>query len=102
MKYTLEYDYQPIAEVEINPELAEKPIKQMVEFWSGWEYDLRENDGDYTKTWLKMLANFLLERRREPDLDEGWCKLDGSFGIKLLNSWNYEFDEDQLEITKND
>lgn len=98
MKYTLEYDYQPIAEVEIDSQLAEKPIKQMVEFWSNWEWHLKENNGDYVRTWLKSLVLFILENGRVPYSDEGWCKLDGSFGIKLLHSWNYEFNEDQIEI----
>lgn len=99
MKHTIEYDYQQLAEVEIDNQKAEQYIKQMVEFWSNWEWNLEENDGDYTKTWLKMLAMFILERGRVPSGDEGWCELDGSFGIKVLY-WNrFEFDEDQIEIT---
>jgi hypothetical protein len=100
MKYTLEYDSQPIAEVEINPQLAEKPIKEMVEFWMDWEWSLKENFGDYTKTWLKMLTKFILQRRRCPNNDEGWCELDGTHGIKLLHSYEYEFDDDNIEITE--
>lgn len=104
MKHTIEYDYQQLAEVEIENQKADQYIKQMVEFWSNWEWNLEENDGDYTKTWLKMLAMFILERGRIPSedgwsADEGWCKLDGSFGIKVLH-WNkFEFDEGQIEIT---
>lgn len=104
MKHTIEYDYQQLAEVEIDNQKAEQYIKQMVEFWSNWEWNLEENDGDYTKTWLKMLAIFILERGRIPSgdgwsVDEGWCKLDGSFGIEVLH-WNrFEFDEGQIDIT---
>ena len=100
MKYTIEYDYQQLAEVEIDKEKAEKPIKQMVEFWMNWEFKLRENNGDYTKTWLKMLAIFILKRQRIPNDDEGWCKFDGSFGIKIPYCQAFEFYEDQIEITE--
>ncbi len=103
MKYLIEYDYQQLAEVEIDEEKAEKPIKQMVEFWSNWERPLEENEGDYTKTWLKSLALFILERGRIPsgdgwNIDEGWCKLDGTFGIKVLYWSRFDFDEEQIDI----
>ena len=99
MNHTIEYDYQQLAEVEIDNQKAEQYIKQMVEFWSNWEWNLEENDGDYTKTWLKTLALFILERGRIPREDEGWCDLDGKYGIKVLYWSRFEFDEDQIEIT---
>lgn len=98
MNHTIEYDYQQLAVVEIDNQKAEKPIKQMVEFWSNWEWQLNENSGDYTKTWLKMLALFILERGRIPSGDEGWCELDGKYGIKVLHWSRFEFDEDQIDI----
>lgn len=98
MKHTIEYEYDHIATVEIDETKAADLIKDMVNFWSGAEDRLEENDGNYTNAWLKMLGMFILNNRRPPDGDEGWCKLDGKFGIKIL-SWNrWEFDEEQIDL----
>lgn len=72
-------------------------IKDMVEFWSDWEFRLALNDGDYTKTFLKDLlkelcliyfgsnCNYnLYGLKEEFNNKEGYCKIDGSYGITLL------------------
>lgn len=97
MKYKIEYNYTTLATVEIE-ESATPHLKEMVEFWSDWEWKLEENDDDYTKTWLKMLGGFILYNNRPPKNDEGWCSLDGSFGIKLLSWERYDHDEDEISI----
>lgn len=98
-KYKLTYDWQDIAEVEIDEsEKTSALMKEMILFWSGGEDRLEDNCGDVTKTWLKQLGRFILERGKEPNNDEGWAKLDGTYGIKLtrVNSW--DVDEDNIEI----
>lgn len=98
--FNIIFDYTPLATVQIDEEKAAALIKEMVDFWSGSEDRLEANDGSYLHTWLKQLAVFILRLRRTPDGDEGWCKLDGTYGIKLLNWEEYEHDEDQIEITE--
>lgn len=78
-------------------------IKDMVDFWTGSDNRLRDNDGNYLNTFLKQLAtkviglladgNFstygIIEEMKD---QEGWCNLDGSFGIKLLDVTSPEMD----------
>lgn len=67
-------------------------IKTMVEFWSGSEERLAMNDGDYIKTFLQQLARQILYLSIDYSLQgiisefktrEGWCNMDGSFGITI-------------------
>lgn len=98
MKHKIEYDFTTLATVEIDPAKAAPLIKEMVEFWAFWEDRLADNDGDYTKTWLKLLGSFIIRNNRPPKDDEGWYQLDGSLGIKLLSWERWEHDEDQIEL----
>ncbi|MES2596036.1 MAG: hypothetical protein V4662_11900 [Verrucomicrobiota bacterium] len=96
--WKLRFDFLPLATVTIDEEKAAPFIKQMVEFWMSWEDNLEEAGGDYTRAWLKMLGLFIVNNGKPPRNDEGWCDLDGSFGI-TLNDWDrYEPDESGLEI----
>src|SRR4051812_1995781 len=66
--YDLSYDYCPIATVQItDSEKTREVIKEMVEFWGNWEDRLRDNGGDYTKTWLKQLVIEILCSGHPPD-----------------------------------
>lgn len=104
--FTIEYEWQPLCRVEIDTERAAKPIQQMVDFWSGSEQRLSENDRDYVRTWLKQLGAFIIRNGRAPGIDsfgqpvkdEGWSKLDGSHGIKVNNVEPFEPDEDCITI----
>lgn len=72
-------------------------IKQMVEFWTDWEDALDENEGDYIKTFVCQLAkrifhialsnNYnLFGITEEFKNEEGYCVMDGSFGIWILEA----------------
>lgn len=99
-KHWLNYESVPLAEVDIEdtPAVASY-IKEMVEFWSDWESDLEYNDGDYTVTFLKSLAMFMLRNSRIPKDDEGWVPFDGSCGITISNFYPHTFQEDAVEIS---
>lgn len=98
-KYTVQFEFIDLFTVEIDPEKAAQPIKEMVRFWSCYKENLEANDGDYTATWLKQLGRFILNRRRPPqDGDEGWYPLNGSHGIQLLSWDEWEPDSDGLTI----
>jgi len=100
--YEIEYENLPLATVEVDAETAAQPIKEMVEFWSGWEERLKDNSGDYLNTWLKQLAIFILRNHCRPtDIkDEGWYSLDGRHGINLLFWHAWEPDESMISIEK--
>lgn len=97
--YTLTYDYQELATVEIDetPETA-KLIEEMVQFWMNWDLELRLCHGDYTKCWLRKLAMFILRYGRAPSNDEGWSLLDGTQGITVKHVTPFEFDAYDIEI----
>ncbi len=103
--FKLTYDYNDLATVTIDSKKAEAPIKDMVEFWSGWEGNLRDSDDDYTICFLRNLAMFVLREGRKPSgvvdgegEDEGWVPLDGTYGITVNKVLPHEFDRDLVEI----
>lgn len=100
-KYTLEYDGIELATVEIDEAKAETLIKEMVEFWMGWQDRLAENDGDYAQTWLKDLARFLIRNQRIPNQwmeDEGWYPFTEQHGITVKDHDIWEPDEDLISV----
>jgi len=101
MIYSLKYDGQDIARVEVSDHKATlDAIKDMVEFWAFWEKRLAEAHGDYTLCWLHELANFMLYEQRPPNSgDEGWYLLDGSLGIRLISFYPWQFDPSAIEVT---
>lgn len=98
MIYNLSYDNTPIARVEITDSpMSKSAIREMVEFWTGWESDL-ESCGDYTTCWLKKLVHHILVNGKAPKDEEGWYPLDGSKHIWVRNIWAYEFNKDLIQI----
>jgi hypothetical protein len=98
MIYHLSYNDTPIAKVEItDSSLSKTAIREMVEFWAGWESDL-ENAGDYTTCWLKKLAHYILVEGKVPKDEEGWYPLNGERHIWVRNVWAYDFDKDAIKI----
>jgi len=91
-----------------NPDAIEA-MKQAVEFWMGWEDSLEENDGDYTKTFLKSLGKKLVLMQlhlgynlsgiiKDMAKEEGWPLLNGSCGIRLVRCGVPEIGEDDIYI----
>jgi hypothetical protein len=86
-------------------------IKAQVEFWTYWETDLDDAEGDYVKVYLRNLLrvcigemankNHWLESLVECFINkEGWAKIDGTCGIRLLELTDPDFDlMDDYEIT---
>ncbi len=104
--YTVTYipqDWDCTVEIEdeVNGVATLDLIKQMVEFWTDWESLLDDNDGDYTRAFLQQLArqaflicvgeNYNTYGIVEEFNDlEGWCKMDGSQGIKITNTDDFD------------
>jgi hypothetical protein len=66
----------------------------------GWEDAVDANDGDYTQTWLKSLAKFILHNHRLPSDDEGWAPLDDyeTHGILATKGDIWRPDEYEISI----
>lgn len=99
-----------VSESEGNKTTTKDIIKGMVEFWSGWENRLADNDGDYTKTFLQQLSREVLYQLFQhprstlkgiiyefEDL-EGWWAPDGSAGFQLLEIDPIEIEHERFEV----
>jgi hypothetical protein len=91
------------------PYTTRDAIRSMVEFWSGYEGRLRNNEGDYTKTFLQQLSreiniiqiieSYNLTGVIEAFNDrEGWFTLDGSSGIWINFIDDVDFAHSDYEI----
>ncbi len=87
-------------------------LKELVEFWSGADFRLKENNDNYLHTFLKYLCPEVLSVQiefnrgvsaviKQFENREGWCALDGSAGIKLTSVDGMEFsDQEAFRITE--
>lgn len=78
----------------------------MVEFWSGYESLVKHFKGDYVKAFMKNLCCKILGMLVEYPFyneagmielmskEEGYCLLDGSFGIKLIDFEEMNFSDE--------
>lgn len=113
-KYTLSYapiDWWCVIEIaeEVDGVKTIDRIKEMVEFWSEWESLLSDNNGDYTSAFLKQLARqaYMIASSNQYNTYgvveefndmEGWCKMDGSCGIKILSTDDVDVSYGDFEI----
>ncbi len=99
MRYNISYNLCPILTIDIaSTPRAMEAIREMVEFWMGWERKLKHTEGDYTKCWLIQLARYVLQHGETPEGSEGWYPLDGSYDIKLIWSGTVDIDDDLITI----
>lgn len=95
-------------------------LKEMILFWSGGEERLNLNDGDIVETFLQQLGQKIYFMINDcgslysliNDFDwnnqfngggqEGYCPMDGSKGIKIIEAetWGVDCDEFEVEIDK--
>lgn len=100
MIYEVSYDGERIARVEIlDGSTSRLAIKEMVEFWMGWEKSLADSGGSYVECWLRKLVLHILTHGHPPSAhDEGWYPLEGSKHIWLRDFWPWQFDPGQIQI----
>lgn len=104
-KFKLSHDWITWeVEVEIDLKKSEPAIKEMITFWTGWKHRLDLHEGNYLEAFLQQLAReiFIIQAERgsmntkgvieEFGAREGWAKMDGSQGIKILSVDSLEFD----------
>ncbi|WP_211452610.1 DUF2528 family protein [Collimonas antrihumi] len=105
IRFTMTYDdtYSDVV-VDVLEPTSDKMIAlctQINEFWYAADWRLKESDGDVVKAVMTLLCrSALLEHMINPlgalhafsvDGMEGWPKLDGSEGIKLISVENFDF-----------
>jgi len=113
IKYKVELDniYCSI-NVEINDDENTKQMMDMCnKFWSGHQQRLDDENGDITATFLKLLCGTALTVQKAGDYNlygvvqefndmEGWCRLDGSEGIKLTSIDGLTYTDEPMTINK--
>jgi len=114
-KISYDWDWEMKVEIDFDFPNIMGEIKDMVEFWSNWEERLDDNDGDYVKTFLKQLGQkvyfmindcgsvySLLNSFDWDDKffggEEGYCKMDGSKGIKIIRADSWSVDKEEFEV----
>lgn len=116
IKYKVELDNIDCSiTVEINDDENTKQLMDMCnKFWFGYQQRLDDENGDITNTFLKLLCGTALSVQQTNDYNlygviqefndmEGWCRLDGSDGIKLTGiEWLTFTDEPMTIIRKYD
>jgi len=98
-----------------NPAITLRAIDAMtimVEFWTDWKQRLAQNDGDYKVTFLQQLGRevfYILAARDAKSLGsvisefknrEGWCDMDGKFGITILSVEDVSWDHCEFEVVE--
>lgn len=96
--------------VVIDHEKANKHIKEMVEFWHGWEKRMKDNNDNYTSIFLKQLGFEVFYQIMSEGYNltgilylfseghEGWCRMDGTFGITIISVDESDIDEDDFSF----
>lgn len=107
-QYTISYDHTFDVVVEVDRAvLTDELLHEINDFWSDNDYRLRQSDGDVLLVVLKMLAlrafnmafrSFDVVGEFNERGVEGWPKLDGSYGLKLVSVDEIELDEENLHI----
>ena len=99
-KYEVQIDFRECLIVEINHLLADEIIKEMVEFWNGWEGRLEQERGNYTHTWLKSLAIYFLHSNTLPNNDEGWYPFTDESGIRVIRTESWEILREDMTVVE--
>ena len=112
-QYKVEHNWNSeiytVVEVDFDFPNVLEMMKEMVEFWSGWENRLGWNDGDYVKTFLQQVASWCWTPRLQYnpwgvrtyfDDREGWVPLDGSNGINILQSETISIEDEDFDVTE--
>lgn len=118
-KYTVTHDaYDAALTVEVDHEvLTEEKLKEINNFWASSQARLRDADGNVLHAVLKRLAELVLwmDLSGSPDLaqlikgfdwqdaswggvTEGWPKMDGSEGIRLIAVDSLRIDYDEMTV----
>jgi len=90
----IDFNYTDTYNGKVNTQLDQ--IKELQSFWHGSDEQLKEENGDYVAAFLKNLCRECLAVALEGNWNcdgvidqfknkEGFCRLDGKYGMKLLS-----------------
>lgn len=113
-RYEIDYDGKANVTVEIDHDIVtEANLHELNNFWSNAEWRVEKHDGVLNAV-LKMLAAQVIQIQftagyttpgliRQFDWDsgngqEGWPPMDGSQGIKIIDTEDLEIDYDDMSI----
>ena len=115
-KYKVDYDFKAEVVIEIDNEImTEAKLAEINDFWSDSDWRVK-SCGSVLNAVLKMLTQVVLRNQVEYgyntfgivslfDFDacnggiEGWPKMDGSHGIKLVSVDDMDFNCDDMSIS---
>ena len=106
--YTLDYDDKAEVIVEVDHDiLNDELLHQINNFWSDAKFRLIDCNGNILKVVLRLLATAALREEImnwsavtsfQQGTMEGWPKLDGSYGIKLVKVEELTFEDSDINI----
>lgn len=110
--YELNYDGKASIRVQIDHDIANDELFNTInEYWVGADRNKDEENGVFNAV-MKHLAQEIFQlgmngnmglksiiREFEHDM-EGWPRMDGSYGFKLLSVEHFCFDEDDITISE--
>ncbi len=109
-KYKLIYDFREI-EIEVDHnKISEKDLHQINDFWSGSTERLNANENNVLYAVLKMLAIQIIQVQIEYNYNEfgvigvfdkgieGWPKMDGTNGFKIVSVDEFLPDDYDISI----
>ena len=114
-KYRIDYDWKVDIIIEIDDEImTTEMLTEINTFWSNDDVRLRDADGIVLNAVLKLLTGVILVSQVESGLNlrgiismfdwdegngiEGFPKMDGSHGIKIICVDDFEFDPNDMTI----
>lgn len=116
--YEIDYDLKASVTIEINHDIvSEADLHELNNFWTNANWRVKR-DGGVLNAVLKMLAREIMYIQftagytidgliKQFDWDsgngqEGWPPMDGSHGIKIIDTEDLELDTDDMSIKKID
>lgn len=115
-KYEITYELCHSIVVEIDHDImTDEILHQINSFWGDEQYRLNMADGDIVQAVLKMLGEFILRLTVEYNYStqgiidlfnwdsryggqEGWPKMDGSTGIRIVSVEEFTFAESGFDV----
>jgi hypothetical protein len=112
--YEYESGTDDTVEIAIDTEIVtEQLFTDLNNFWSDSKIRVIYAEGDVMLAYLKFLAEYALQVRKEKDLnsygvmkhfdnEEGFCSMDGSFGILIHKVHTSDYEATLLKVSRLD
>jgi hypothetical protein len=105
--YHIKFDWwEASIQIDDSPATIEA-MKEQLLFWTGGQTLIDDYDGDVTHAYIRQTAPIIIDLSRNKNTYgiihelknmEGFLPIDGSIGIKLVESESWEFAYDDFEV----